>query len=169
MDSDSSSHPTEVTVEAEGWNTAVTDPEAICRRAVAAALRVVGPPGPPAEVTVLLTDDAAVRALNRSFRGEDAPTDVLSFPAGPRAPGVPTDCAWPLGDIAIALETSARDAAAAGKPLADHLAHLVVHGTLHLLGYDHEEPKAGEAMEALERRILADLGIADPYALEAVP
>lgn len=168
MDSDSSSHPTEVTVEAEGWYAAVTDPETICRRAVAAALDAAGPPGSPAEVAVLLTDDAAIRALNRAFRGKDAPTDVLSFPAGPRAPGVPADQPWPLGDIAIALETSARDAAAAGKPLADHLAHLVVHGTLHLLGHDHEQRAAAEVMEALERRILAGLGIADPYAAEVV-
>jgi probable rRNA maturation factor len=74
-----------------------------------------------------------------------------------------------LGDIAIALETAARDAAAAGKPLAEHLAHLVVHGTLHLLGHDHEEPCAAAAMESLERRILAGLGIADPYAFEVAP
>lgn len=166
MDSDSSSHPTEVTVEADGWYSAVTDPETICRRAVAATLRAVGPPGIRGEVSVLLADDGTVRVLNRDFRGKDAPTDVLSFPAGPRAPGVPETAPWPLGDIAIALETSARDAAAAGKPLADHLAHLVVHGTLHLLGHDHEVPEEAERMEALERRILAGLGIGDPYAVE---
>jgi len=169
MDNDSSSHPTEVTVEAQGWYAAVTDPESICRRAVAATLRAAGPAGGGAELNVLLTDNVAVRALNRTFRGKDAPTDVLSFPAGPRPPGVPPDCSWPLGDIAIALEIAARDAAAAGKPLADHLAHLVVHGTLHLLGHDHEDPGAAEAMESLERRILAELGIADPYAFEVAP
>lgn len=169
MDNDSSSHPTEVTVEAQGWYAAVTDPESICRRAVAATLGAAGPADHRPELAVLLTDDVAVRALNRTFRGKDAPTDVLSFPAGPRPRGVPPDCSWPLGDIAIALETAARDAAAAGKPLAEHLAHLVVHGTLHLLGHDHEEPCAAAAMESLERRILAGLGIADPYAFEVAP
>lgn len=169
MESDSSSHPTAVTVAAPGWRSAVADPETLCRRAVAATLAAVGPPGSPGEVSVLLADDSAVRELNRDFRGKDAPTDVLSFPAGPRPPGVPESYPWPLGDLVLALETSVQDAGAAGKPLADHLVHLVVHGTLHLLGYDHERPAEAEAMEALERQILAGLGVPDPYACEAVP
>lgn len=169
MDSDSSPHQTEVTVEAPGWRSAVTDPETICRRAVAATLEAAGPAGTVGEVSVVLADDATVRVLNRDFRGKDAPTDVLSFPAGPRSPGLPAECPWPLGDIVLALETSAGDAAAAGRPLSAHLAHLVVHGTLHLLGHDHDRPDEAERMEALERRILAGLGVPDPYAAEPVP
>lgn len=169
MDSDSSPHQTEVTVEVASWRSAVTDPETICRRAVVATLEATGSTGTVGEVSVVLADDATVRALNRDFRGKDVPTDVLSFPAGPRSPGLPAECPWPLGDIVLAFETSARDAAAAGRPLGAHLAHLVVHGTLHLLGHDHERPEEAEQMEALERRILAALGVPDPYAAEAVP
>lgn len=167
MDSHSSPHPTGVTVEASGWRAAVTDPETICRRAVAATLELAGPDGLPAEVAVRLADDRALRALNRRWRGKDAPTNVLSFPAGPRPPGLPEGCPWPLGDLALALETVLREAAAEAKPVADHLAHLVVHGTLHLLGHDHEQAAEAEAMEALERRILARLGVPDPYPVEA--
>lgn len=112
-----------------------------------------------AEVAIALSSDEQVRALNRSFRGKDAPTNVLSFPsrAGAAEQGF-------LGDIALASETIAREAADMGLPPADHLQHLVVHGLLHLLGHDHEEEADAQAMEALETKILARLGIADPYA-----
>lgn len=149
-----------VSVEAGGW-AGLGDPEALVRRAVEAALAVAPGAGEGAEVAVLLTDDEAVRALNRSFRRKDTATNVLSFPAAPPPPG------WagprPLGDVALAWETVAREAEAEGKAPADHLAHLVVHGTLHLLGRDHESDEAAEAMEALEVRALANLGVADPY------
>jgi probable rRNA maturation factor len=168
MDSDGS-HQIEVTVEADAWRTAVTDPETLCRRVIAAVLaREVATPA--AEVSVLLADDARVRSLNRTWRGKDSPTNVLSFPAesGPVLGAIPGPVL--LGDVVVALETARREAEAEGKPLADHLSHLLVHGTLHLLGHDHEEDAEAEAMEALEAKLLADLGVADPYRrLEAVP
>jgi len=111
------------------------------------------------EVTVLLTDDEAIRALNRRWRGLDRPTNVLSFPAG----GSFVANASTLGDIAIAFETTAREAQDAGKPVLDHVAHLAVHGFLHLLGYDHQSDETADAMEGLERTILSRLGVPDPY------
>ena len=118
------------------------------------------------EVTIVLTDDADIRALNKTHRGIDKATNVLSFPAyapdEPQPPGV----AAPLGDIVLAYETIAREAEAQGKAFTDHLTHLIIHGTLHLLGHDHEEDDEAEAMEALEVRILDGLGIKNPYADE---
>lgn len=112
-------------------------------------------------LSVLLTDDATVRALNRDWRGKDSATNVLSFPADmPSIPGEPDF----LGDIALARETMEREATLDGKPLSDHLRHLVVHGVLHLLGYDHIETAEAEDMENTETRILAGLGVPDPYA-----
>ncbi|MFO1072985.1 MAG: rRNA maturation RNase YbeY [Geminicoccaceae bacterium] len=166
MDNDSS-HLIEVTVEAEAWHAAVTDPEALCRRVVGEVLARERP-GAVHETSVLLADDARVRELNRDWRGKDAPTNVLSFPAEdePPVPGVPAL----LGDVVLALETVRREALAEGKPLADHASHLLVHGTLHLLGYDHEVEAEAERMEAREVELLALLGIADPYrAPEAGP
>ena len=130
------------------------------RDATRAALDVIGP-GAPVEVTVLLADDATLRRLNRDFRGQDKATNVLAFPAAP-----PSE--EPAGgDIAVASETCAREAEEAGKPVGDHLSHLIVHGTLHLLGYDHATEADAQIMEGLERRALAGLGIADPYAAPA--
>lgn len=167
MDSDSS-HSIEVAVEAPGWRSAVTEPEQLCRRAVAAVLeREAAFPEAAVEVSVVLADDAQVRILNRDFRGKDRPTNVLSFPSGDDAgpmPGRPVL----LGDVVVALETTTREAVAEGKTVGDHLAHLVVHGTLHLLGYDHEAEAEAEAMEELETELLAGLGIADPYRAEVV-
>jgi probable rRNA maturation factor len=114
-----------------------------------------------AEVSVLLTSDAEVRALNARFRGQDKPTNVLSFPAA--ASGQLAESPT-LGDIALAFETLAREAEDSGVPLADHYRHLVAHGFLHLIGYDHQTDEEAERMEALERRVLARLGVADPYA-----
>jgi probable rRNA maturation factor len=106
-------------------------------------------------LTVALADDRRVRTLNARDRSKDKPTNVLSYPSGER------DF---LGDVVLARQTVWREAKSQGKTAADHLTHLVVHGTLHLLGYDHETSEAdAERMEALERRILAKLGIADPY------
>ena len=107
----------------------------------------------------MLADDAFVQHLNKTWRGKDQPTNVLSFPAGENTAGIDH-----LGDIVLALETITREAREQDKKPADHLTHLVVHGMLHLLGYDHEDDDEAEEMEALERRILAGLGIADPYA-----
>jgi probable rRNA maturation factor len=122
------------------------------------------PPPPPSSrhgrswnVTVLLTDDASVQELNSQFRRKDSATNVLSFPAPPN----PEDH---LGDVALAYGVCAREAAEQGKPLGDHLQHLTVHGVLHLLGYDHIGDDEAEAMEGLERAVLAGLGVPDPYA-----
>ncbi len=112
------------------------------------------------EVSVVLTDDAAIRRLNRDWRHIDKPTNVLSFPAAVLENGAPEPL---LGDIVIAYETVARESAEEHKPFLHHLAHLAVHGFLHLMGYDHETDSQADAMEGLERDILAGLGIADPY------
>jgi probable rRNA maturation factor len=133
--------------------------ETTLRAAISAAAERVPATG---EVSVLLTDDAGIRLLNRNWRGIDKPTNVLSFPL----PGDKVAFAL-IGDIAIAYETLAREAGAEGKPFLHHLAHLAVHGFLHLMGYDHATDSQADAMEGLERDILARLDIADPYcALE---
>ncbi len=113
------------------------------------------------EVSLCLADDAQVRGLNARWRGMDRPTNVLSFPAG--SPERPAEAAT-LGDIALAYETLAREASESGAPLADHYRHLVAHGFLHLIGYDHQTDEEAERMERLEKRILTRLGVADPYA-----
>ncbi len=110
-----------------------------------------------AEVSLLLTSDAEVRALNARWRGQDKPTNVLSFPAAGAESAA-------LGDIALAFETLAREAEATGVPLADHYRHLIANGFLHLIGYDHQTDDVAERMEALETRIWARVGVANPYA-----
>ena len=112
------------------------------------------------ELCIVLADDETIRALNRQWRGIDKPTNVLSFPA----PVPRRGAARHLGDIVIAYETAAKEARAERKPFHHHLAHLALHGFLHLLGYDHESDRQAEAMERHERRILARLGVPDPYA-----
>ena len=111
------------------------------------------------EISIVLADDAFVRDLNRQYRNIDTPTNVLSFPADD------DDGLGPclLGDVILAYETVQREADAAGKPVLDHVSHLIIHGTLHLLGFDHEDEQEAIEMEALETAILARLGIADPY------
>lgn len=159
--SDGSTIEVDVLVEADAWS-ALPAAAGLIEAAVAAACRACGEDlSGGAEIAVMLTDDEGMRALNRDWRGKDKATNVLSFPSPEvaRAGGDPH-----LGDIAIAYETLERQAAADGKPVADHLVHLAVHGTLHLLGYDHEEPGEAEAMESLERSVLSGLGVPDPYA-----
>jgi probable rRNA maturation factor len=126
-------------------------------QALAAAAAAEGVGG---SVSLLLGDDVAVAGLNRQFRGKDGPTNVLSFPPSPGGQGP----GGFLGDIALAAETIVLEAEFQGKRFENHAAHLAVHGFLHLLGYDHEQPADAEAMEARERAILASLGIEDPYA-----
>ncbi len=111
-----------------------------------------------AEVSFLFGDDARIRELNRQFRGKDQPTNVLSFP-GPE----PLESALFLGDIALAFETIAREAQEQGKSLQDHSRHMIVHGFLHLLGYDHEDDAEADEMEAVEIRVLRALGVENPY------
>jgi len=120
----------------------------------------------PTELGVTFTDDAAIRGLNAQWRGQDKPTNVLSFPAFPEGG---TTIPPMLGDIVLARETIEREAALDAKPFDHHLAHLVAHGLLHLLGYDHETDDEAEEMEGAERRILASLAIPDPYALSEDP
>lgn len=146
----------DIQVQSQGWD---AEPAAIetVRRAIAAAARHRASHG---EVSVVLTDDEAIRQLNRDWRRIDKPTNVLSFPAATPAHGAPEPL---LGDIVIAYETVARESAEEHKPFLHHLAHLAVHGFLHLMGYDHQTDSQAAAMEGLERDILADLGIADPY------
>jgi probable rRNA maturation factor len=118
----------------------------------------------PASAAIALSSDAAVRRLNATYRGKDTPTNVLSFPAPDAAPmPVTADAPRALGDVVLAAETVLTEAVAAGIPPAHHFQHLVIHGVLHLLGYDHLTENEAEAMEALETTLLARLGIADPY------
>lgn len=148
----------DLAVEDPSW-TAIGDLQFLVERAVSAALAEAGvEPDEDAELSCLFCDDDAIRALNAQWRGQDKATNVLSFPTeGPGAEVM-------LGDIALAYGTVAREAEAEGKRIEDHLAHLVIHGTLHLLGEDHEVEAEAEAMEALETRAMARLGLPDPYA-----
>lgn len=162
-------NPVDVVIEDERWQGAGL--EALAARAAVATLRHLGlqdAEGGAPEIVVMGCDDARIAALNADFRGKPTPTNVLSWPSAepaPRAPGAvpapPDDDE--LGDIAISYDTCHREAAAQGKPLADHATHLLVHAILHLAGYDHENDPDAETMESAERAILASLGISDPY------
>jgi probable rRNA maturation factor len=147
----------DIAVEAESWHR-ILGAELIAHRAAQAALddAKIG----EGEVSILLTDDARIRELNRTYRGMDKPTNVLSFPSEDKA----ESGARFYGDIALACETLSREAAGEGKRLDAHLSHLVVHGVLHLLGFDHDNERDAEAMEARETKIVTSLGFADPYA-----
>jgi probable rRNA maturation factor len=149
----------EVVRHDEAWTTAKLT-GAMLERAAQAAIGVAPPRGPGSyRVTIVLSDDAELRALNRTWRGKDVPTNVLSFPAHKNVaePGF-------LGDVVLGYGTVEREAREQGIPLRDHAAHLVVHGVLHLLGFDHADDAEAARMEELERQALASLGIADPYA-----
>jgi probable rRNA maturation factor len=136
---------------------------ALAATAVDAALSETGAQSKqPVELSLVFTDDARIKTLNAGWRGKDKPTNVLSFPAFPTKIGATLPPM--LGDIILAQETVAREAELEGKPLDHHIAHLVIHGLLHLIGHDHETDTEAEAMEALERRALARLAIPDPYA-----
>ena len=151
----------EVEIEDDAWTSSPPGAAAIAERAGQAVLDELEPTddGEESGGVVLLTSDEAVAELNQRFRGKAGPTNVLSFPAPPNPENH-------LGDVALAYGVCTREAAEQGKTLGQHLAHLVVHGVLHLLGYDHETDGEAEAMEALERSILESLGVPDPYASE---
>jgi probable rRNA maturation factor len=159
----------EFIVQSPLW-AAQPEAEAVMRHALAVAAATLSTR--PAELAIVLTDDSAIRALNREWRGVDRPTNVLSFPvqrqpqpsaAEPESSGM---LPMLLGDIVIAFETTMQEARSEAKRAEDHLAHLAVHGFLHLLGQDHDDDSEAEAMEGLERAILARLGIPDPYAAD---
>ncbi len=159
-----------VCVSSDCWLTACPDAEALAgraaRAALAAALQTTA--NAPVLLDIVLTDDSEQRALNRTWRGKDSSTNVLSFamtdPAAPAPPRAPRGAPVLLGDVVLALETVALEAAEQRKRLPDHLSHLVVHGVLHLLGFDHESEAEAAIMEAREIEILAALGVPAPYA-----
>lgn len=153
-----------VRVARRAWHAVLPEATRLVRRAAAAALQAGGGSlgARPVELAVLLSDDAAVQGLNRDWRGKDRPTNVLSFPASDGA-AVPAGVPVMLGDVVLALETVQAEAAEQGKTVRDHVAHLVVHGVLHLLGLDHETDTEAANMEAREVGVLATLGVADPY------
>ena len=159
-------------IEDDRWQ--ALDLPALAERAARATLRHLGLDPAQWEIALLACDDARIATLNADFRGKPAPTNVLSWPETDLAPAVPGDRPAPpvagagegpehLGDIAIAWDTCQREAAAAGKPPADHVTHLVVHATLHLLGYDHIRDPDATLMETTETAILGKLGVPDPY------
>jgi probable rRNA maturation factor len=153
----------DIRIAVAGWRTALPNPNAAVRKAVRAALAAELPVRAETSLSILLTDDAEMRKLNAGWRAKDKPTNVLSFPAENAV-----DPARPpafLGDVALGLSTCRREAREQGKAFADHVAHLTVHGVLHLLGYDHMDDDQAEAMEPLETSILAGMGIADPYRM----
>jgi probable rRNA maturation factor len=145
----------DVLVDSDLWQEPA-EARSTVRRAVTQAAATVSTTG--TELAIVLTDDSAIRQLNRLWRGIDAATNVLSFPSKQPADEPPH-----LGDIVLAYQIIAREARAEGKPFAHHLAHLAVHGFLHLVGYDHDKDADAEAMEQTERKILGRLNIPDPY------
>jgi probable rRNA maturation factor len=161
----------DVIAECPAWSRTLPAVEEICRRAARAAHAAAAPRREPAEVSIVLTDDAAVRTLNRVYRSLDEATNVLSFVAADdlsdRSACLP-EHPFVLGDVLLAFETIAGEAAGESKSLEAHLSHLVVHGMLHLLGFDHDRDDEAKAMEELEVAVLAALGVGDPYALPQV-
>jgi probable rRNA maturation factor len=152
----------DIEIEDEAWTKAEPEAEALVWRAAQAVLDAhqdIEGQG----IVILLADDDSVQALNRDFRQKDYATNVLSFPS-PQGPEANPE--GQIGDIALAFGVCQREAIEQGKSLAHHLQHLVAHGVLHLLGYDHEGDEEAESMEALEREILATLDVPDPYAAD---
>jgi probable rRNA maturation factor len=154
-------HKINVLIQDRRWEKALPRLVTFTRRFALRALE-----GSPAqlEATVVLSSDSVVRGLNRLFRGKDAPTNVLSFPQAPTVQTRPTDEKLAeIGEIILAFETIRKEALTQGKPLINHLGHLVIHGILHLLGYDHQRPGEARVMERLEAEILSMLGMPNPY------
>ncbi|ARO13895.1 putative rRNA maturation factor [Ketogulonicigenium robustum] len=156
-------------IEESRWQ--AVDLEALAEKAAAAVAARLALPG-DLEVSLLACNDARIADLNADFRGKPTPTNVLSWPSEERGARVAGEIpllpvagdAPEIGDIAIAFETCAREAEEAGKPMADHVTHLLVHGCLHLLGFDHEREADATLMEGLETEILGKMGLADPYS-----
>lgn len=167
----------DIILEDDRW--ATLELEALAERAAGAALAHLGLDPEAAEISLLACNDDRIAVLNAEFRDKPAPTNVLSWPAEDLSPDAPGGEPLPpepdpggelaLGDIAIAWDTCAREAEAAGKPMPDHVTHLIVHGTLHLLGYDHVDDADAARMEALEVEILSGLGLENPYIVPDGP
>jgi probable rRNA maturation factor len=155
-------HGVEVAAPCASWRRECAEAAALAEAAARLALRRAEAPA-AAVVDIALADDAKQRELNRIWRGKDAPTNVLAFPAADPAMALPRGAPLLLGDVVLAFETVRREAVEQDKPFADHLRHLVVHGVLHLLGFDHETAADAAAMEAREIAILAELGVPNPY------
>jgi probable rRNA maturation factor len=158
----------EVALPCAGWTRLCLAAESLARRAAELALArgtaALGLAWQGAvELGITLADDANQRQLNRDYRGRDKPTNVLAFPVWEPGTRLPSGAPVLLGDVVLALESVAQEAAEQEKPIGDHLVHLTVHGVLHLLGYDHMTHVEAAAMESLERSILAELGVPDPY------
>ena len=155
-----------VAVLAPAWRERLPRVESLARSAAEACLGAAGHPGGEVEISIVLADNATQQKLNRDYRGRDVPTNVLSFASSATGNGA-GEAAGPilLGDVVLAYETVRREARDQGKPLPDHVSHLVVHGVLHLLGYDHEAEAEAEEMERIEVAVLDGLGVADPYVL----
>jgi probable rRNA maturation factor len=152
----------DILIEAEGWPSASVL-RRLARRAVdAAAAEAQLKFGKGAELSLVFADDERLRGLNAAYRGKDMPTNVLSFPSAATAA---TSDIHLLGDIVLGLETIEMEAKAGSLTMNDHLVHLIVHGFLHLCGYDHETDDQAAVMEGLESRVLERLGVADPYAV----
>ncbi|MDB4187816.1 rRNA maturation RNase YbeY [Sulfitobacter sp.] len=164
----------DILIEADAWDEDMLTP--LATRAVEATLMQMQLAPDDCEVTLLACDDARIATLNAEFRDKPAPTNVLSWPTQPLAPPAEGqappppergfDQMYELGDIALSYDTCAREASAASKPFFDHLTHLIVHGTLHLLGYDHITDGDAALMERIEVEILGNLGINDPYNVD---
>ncbi|MEM0988017.1 MAG: rRNA maturation RNase YbeY [Pseudomonadota bacterium] len=167
--------PVELVIEEPAWLQAIPDLQDLATTAATAGLAAAKLAPNDVSIALLACDDARIAELNGEFRDKSAATNVLSWPAfdlAPdatgQAPPAPDLAHWPrpvpLGDIAIALQTCTREATEAGLPLKNHCMHLILHGTLHLLGYDHQTVPDAELMEGTERQALARLGVPDPYA-----
>lgn len=156
-----------VDIRCELWREQSPQVIILCCRAAAAALAGTGMSRPgDSEISIVLADDDFIQTLNRSWRNQDSPTNVLAFPAS--GDEIPEGGVRLLGDVVVAFETTLREAEEQDKTLDDHLTHLIVHGVLHLLGYDHLVDDEAERMERLEAEVLSGLGIDDPYADQAV-
>ncbi len=145
------------------WLTAIHDIGPLLETTALAALRGAGE-AMPVSMAIVLANDATVREMNRLWRGEDKPTNVLSFATRDSKAPLPPEGPEPIGDVILAYETCVAEAEELGKPLAEHFRHLIVHGVLHLLGYDHQGADEAVEMETLETTILKGLDVPDPYA-----
>ena len=150
-------------IEDPRWTQALPNAAELLEKAIGLALADVNDDTRTIEVGVRLVDDGTIQGLNRDWRGRDKPTNVLSFPLGDPGPVDDPDFPWLIGDIVMSFDTVTAESIRDGKSLEHHIAHLAIHAALHLIGHDHEDEAEADAMEAVEVKLLAGLGIADPY------